>query len=336
MLYLHGMGHFHPPNVLDNAFLESLDIGVDSTWIDERVGIRQRRTTLSLEYIKTTRNKTPAAAIEASTISSTQMACKAAEMALVRSCISKDQVGLVIAGGCTPEMLIPSEACRIAALLEMDVVAFDVNSACTSFMVQLKIIDDLKPETLPEFILVVCAEAFTRAVDYSDRKTAVLFGDGAAAAIVSTTHRSGNTLQPTALATKPSHCDLIRVPSGGHFWQEGHAVQKFAVRQTADVLAGIRNRNAGDSHEHQLFVGHQANLRMLETICRIASIPAPSHLSNVAWFGNCGAAGAPTVLSQNWQSIQSCVTNVVVVGAGLSWGGFQIRPIFANESESAS
>ncbi len=123
---------------------------------------------MSLEYIKTTKNKTPAAAIEASTISSTQMACKAAEMALVRSCISKDQVGLIIAGGCTPEMLIPSEACRIAALLEMNVLAFDVNAACTSFMVQLKIIDDLKPESLPEFILVVCVEAIPNGAGLSD------------------------------------------------------------------------------------------------------------------------------------------------------------------------
>src|SRR5688572_9959055 len=111
MLYLHGLGHFHPENVIDNAFLESLDIGTNDEWILERVGIAERRTVLPLDYIRQTRNADPRAAHEASLYSNAQTAARAAELALERAGLQASEIGMVIAGGCSAQYLIPAEAC---------------------------------------------------------------------------------------------------------------------------------------------------------------------------------------------------------------------------------
>src|SRR5262249_45607488 len=179
VLYLHSVGHAHPPTVIDNAFLTSLDIGVEPDWVEERVGIVERRTTMSLDYIRATRNVDTRAAVEGSTTSTTAMAREASEFALRRAGLEARAVGMVISGGCCPEMLIPAEASRIAAAVGIDATAFDVSAACASFVGHIHFLSQMRPEVLPDFILVASVEAFTRTIDYSDRRTAVLFGDAA-------------------------------------------------------------------------------------------------------------------------------------------------------------
>jgi len=117
------MGHFHPGNIIDNAFLEELDIGTNDAWILERVGIHTRRTVLPLEYIRKTKNQDPRQGQEAAEMDSRQTATAAADMALERAGISRNQIGLVIAGGCYPDMAIPSEAARIAGTMGIDAPA---------------------------------------------------------------------------------------------------------------------------------------------------------------------------------------------------------------------
>jgi 3-oxoacyl-[acyl-carrier-protein] synthase-3 len=324
LLYLHGLGHWHPPNIIDNNFLESLDIGVDPAWIDERVGICERRTLMDLDYIRKTKNLDTRMAPEASSGTSTEMAQEAASLALERSGLRPAQIGMVVAGGCTPTMLIPAEGCRVAAALGIDGIAFDINSACSTFIAQISLIDKIGP-ALPDFVMLVQTEVFTRFTDYSDRKTAVLFGDGAAVAIVSAKHWAPLALTATSFHTAAEGCDLITIPTSGHFRQDGHAVQKFAVRKTVDGIASLRAQQASGAGRN-LFVGHQANLRMLETVCRLANVPEAEHKSNVAMFGNCGAAGGPTVLSQLWDELPDSSTSVVLVGSGLAWGGLQVIP----------
>ena len=109
-LNLLGMGHFHPGNEITNRFLEDLDIGTTDEWILERTGIRSRRTTLPLDYIRETRNRDPRAAIEAAEISNAEMGARAARMALERSGVDVSDVGLVIGGGCAPDTVTPAEA----------------------------------------------------------------------------------------------------------------------------------------------------------------------------------------------------------------------------------
>jgi 3-oxoacyl-[acyl-carrier-protein] synthase-3 len=330
LLYLHSVGHFHPENVIDNAFLCSLDIGVDPGWVEERVGILERRTTLSLDYIRQTRNLDARAAADGATTSTTEMARQAAELALQRASLEPSAIQMVIAGGCCPEMLIPAEASRVAAILGIEPVAFDVSAACASFVAQVHFVSQMRPESLPDYVLLVSVEAFTHTVNYSDRQTAVLFGDGATAAILSPRITSRTRILSSSFRTDPSGQDQITIRAGGHFAQDGHRVQMFAIRKTVETVAQIDSSHSKDNgangaaQPEEYFIGHQANLRMLEAVCRRLNLPPQNHLSNVQRFGNCGAAGAPSVLSQNWDRLGPCAINMAVVGSGLSWGGLRI------------
>ena len=324
MLFLHGIGHFHPETVIDNAFFESLDIGTSNEWILERVGIRERRTVLPLDYIRETRNADPRAAHEASTYSNPETGARAAALALERAGLAPSDIGMVIAGGCSPQYLIPAESCLIAAELGIEAPAIDVNSACSSFIAHLAFLGDMRPERRPEFTLMVNVENTTRTVDYRDRSSAVLWGDGSAAAVVSHRTPARARLDATTFTSDPSGWDKVVIPAGGFFAQSGSAVQSFAIRKTAstarELLAGV------DDAESAWFVGHQANLLMLRSAAERAGVDLARHLHNVESFGNQGAAGAPAVLSQSWERFGAGdLVAVVTVGSGLSWGGALIR-----------
>ncbi len=130
-LYLHGIGHYHPETEITNQFFEELDIGTNDEWIMERVGIRSRRTVLPLEYIRQTRNSDTRASNEAAVLTNAEAGAHAARMAVGRAGINMNDIGLVIAGGVAPDTVSPAESCNIANELELEVSAFDVNSACT-------------------------------------------------------------------------------------------------------------------------------------------------------------------------------------------------------------
>lgn len=332
MLQIHGVGHFHPENIIDNAFLESLDIGTTNEWIIERVGIRERRTVLSLDYIRETRNADPRAAYEASAYSNAQTAAHAARMALERAGLEPGDIGMVIAGGCSPQYLTPAESCTVAAELNIQAPAFDINSACSTFVAQLNFLGKMRPETLPDFILIVSAENNTRVVDYSDRATAVLWGDGSSAAVVSPRVPARAEVRRTTFISDPAGWDNVVIPTGGFFMQDGPAVQRFAIRKTAATAEELLAKRDADRDVEPWFIGHQANLAMLRSSATRAGVPEERHLYNVDCFGNCGAAGAPGVLSQNWERFAAGDRlALVVVGAGLSWGGALIT--FSEEVE---
>jgi 3-oxoacyl-[acyl-carrier-protein] synthase-3 len=322
-LSLISVGHFHPPTVMSNEFLTSLDIGVDTNWVLERVGIRERHTVLPLDYIRDTRNQDPRATAEASTFSDAQTGAKAAAHALSRAGLTPKDIGMVISGGCSPQLSIPAQACLTAAELEIECPAFDVNSACSSFAAQLHLLSSMRPETLPDYILVVNVENTTRTVNYNDRRTAVLWGDCTSAAIVSPRAPGRATIQASVLHSDPSGWKHVMIPAGGHFQQDGQAVQGFAIRKT---LATLSELAASLPRESQTaFIGHQANALMLDGVCRRAEIPPERHFFNVDRFGNCGAAGAPSVLSEKWEQIKNGYLSLVVVGSGLTWGGLLLH-----------
>ena len=324
-LYLHGLGHFHPDNEITNAFLEELDIGTNEAWILERVGIRTRRSVLPLDYIRTTRNADVRATGEVATYTHAQMGERAARMALARAGLDVSDIGMVICGSSAPDTLSPADACNVAQRLGLEVPAFDISSACTSFFVPMHLLSMMTPERLPKFILVLACESLTRTCDYNDRATAVLWGDGAAAAIVSLTEPGRASISGTSLESSPAGNEKVVVPRYGYFHQDGQAVQKFAVKRTAEVLRRLRNEHATPERRFG-FVGHQANLRMLESVCKLCSIPGDRHFSNVEQFGNTAAAGSLSVLSMNWERWGTDEdVGVVGVGAGLTWAGYLLR-----------
>ena len=324
MFYLHGLGHFHPENVIDNAFLESLDIGTSDEWIMERVGIRTRRTTLSLDYVRQTHNRDPRGALEASQYTNAQMAAPAARMALARAGIQASDIGLVLAGGCSAPWSLPAEACICAAELGIETQAIDMNSGCSSFATILHFVNAFRPEAMPDYILVLNPEGNTRVMSYDDRNTAVLFGDGATAAVVSNRIPSRVRIDYSTLSSNPKGWDNATVRAGGFFHQEGKAVQTFAIRKTVATFRELREH--ARQPDRMYFIGHQANLLMLQSACRMAPVADELHLHNVADFGNCSSAGAPSILSQHWDRFQDGdEIGMAVVGAGLTWSGVVIR-----------
>jgi 3-oxoacyl-[acyl-carrier-protein] synthase-3 len=326
MIYVHGIGHFHPENVITNQFLEDLDIGTTVDWIMERVGIETRRTILPLEYIRDTKNADPRATDKVRLYSNARMAASAAKMAIARAGIKVEDIGMVISGSSLPEYLTPAEAATIAGELGIDVPCFDINSACATYGVQMYNLDSMKPEKLPPYVLVTNIECPTASTNYADRASAVLFGDASAATVISTTVPSSKTYTNCQMDSKPTMWEKARVPRWGYFSQDGGAVQGFAIRKTTDGLRSLRALVPDVDEKNFFFVGHQANLGVLRTACERTGISEDRHWYNVHLFGNTGSASAESVLSQHWDELTSGrVVALAFVGGGLTWTQMLLR-----------
>ena len=320
MLYLHGLGHYYPENVITNRFLEDLDIGTTEEWILERVGIRTRRTSMPLDYIRDTKNCDMRTALEVSMMNNTKTGGAAARMAIARAGIKADDIGLVISGSSAPDTLTPAEAATIAAELGIDAPCFDLNSACTSFGMQIHFLSMMRAEALPPFILLVNPENLTRSVNYADRSVAVLFGDGSSAAVLSATVPSKMGFTACHCETKASACQKVTITRTGYFQQDGSAVQGFAIRKSTESIRILQAAFPANNVHRFIFVGHQANLGMLRTVCERTGIAPENHWQNVVDFGNTGCSGAPAVLSQHWGQFQpGDHVALALVGGGLTW-----------------
>lgn len=326
MLWIHGFGHFHPEVEITNRFLEELEIGTTEQWIMDRVGIHSRRTVLPLDYIRATYNHDPRAGLEAALYDNAETGRRAAEMAIERAGLTLADIGLVIAGSCAPDTVSPAEACNVACALGLEVPAYDINSACSTFSAQLYTLSMMRPDALPPFVLVVVPENTTRCVDFRDRKSAVLWGDGSAAVVVSTQHPGRFAVLGNTLASSPAGHRKVFIPRIGHFAQEGPAVQKFAITRSVQCVRALQAEFSDVSRERFNFVGHQANRLMLESVCRSCEIAPEQHHFNVNEFGNTGAAGAPSVISARWHQWQpGDYIAVVGVGSGLTWSSYMLR-----------
>jgi len=280
---------------------------------------------LDLDYIRNTRNSDPRAAGEASCYTNAQTGARAAKQAIQRAGITSADIGMVISGGCSPQWSIPAEACIVASELDIEAPCFDVASACSTFAAHLHLLAQAAAGNLPDYVLIVQPENNTRTIDYNDRRAAVLWGDATTAAVVSSRHPARAQVGYTTLHSDPQGWNKVRIPCGGHFEQEGRAVQGFAIRKGSATFDELAQHCEG-TRSRLLFVGHQANLLVLEGICRRTGIESRQHLHNVEKYGNCAAAGAPSVLSQHWDSFDvGTEIATVVVGSGLTWGGALIK-----------
>jgi 3-oxoacyl-[acyl-carrier-protein] synthase-3 len=315
-IYVHGIGHFHPPNLIDSAFLEALDIGTTAKWIDEKLGIAERRTVLDLDYIRTTRNADFRAADEASAYTNADTAEIAAAMAFKRAGLSPRDIGVVISGSSTPRHLVPPEACILADRFGLEVPAMDINGACNSFLTQASMLAAMGENAPADFYLIVQAENMTRHVSYNDRATAAIMGDCTTVVIVSTRVPAKMQVRDISLGCASSLWREAVIPVATHFYQNGREVKKFAVSK---MLESVESQPDRDSMH---FVFHQANYRLLQEVVGLAKIPEERHFCNVNRFGNCASAGSTSVLSQNWDLFHSqpMRINLAVIGGGLSWG----------------
>lgn len=327
MLSILGMGSANPENVIDNAFIENLDIGTNEQWILEKIGIQKRRTTLPLEYIRTTRNVDPREAPKVATHSTTDLAVAASQQALVRAGIPASKIGLVLCNSCTPEQIAPAESQRISAALGTDAKSYDLISACPAFALHMDYLSRFEESYLPDYILCISAAVLTQNVNYNDRSDSAIWGDGAAAWIVSPRAHGKLKVLDTYFMADPTRCEAVVVDTFGHFHQDGRAVRDFSVRQTVRLIKRLEEL-FGLNWEKDIFIGHQANRTMLSQITNNRRIPEENHWFNVTDIGNQAGAGAPATLAQHWDEIQSGQKiAIAVVGAGLSWGSVLLEAL---------
>jgi len=280
---------------------------------------------LPLDYIRETRNADPRMAVEAMLYDNAETGRRAGEMALARAGIDKKDIGMVISGSSAPDMVTPADACTIANALEIEAPCFDVNSACTSFHVALQLLSMMDPEKVPDYVLSVVPEGVTRAVDYTDRTAAVLWGDGTSAAVISTRVPGRAEILGNTLVSSPAGHGKVIIPRQGHFAQEGRTVQMFAIKKTARMYQDLRERFQTEGRRLH-FVGHQANLLMLQKVCELCEVPEDRHHCNVEDYGNTAGAGSPGVISMRWDDwTDTDDVAVAGVGAGLTWSSFLLR-----------
>ncbi|HZM29627.1 MAG TPA: beta-ketoacyl-ACP synthase 3 [Acidimicrobiales bacterium] len=291
-------------------------------WIVERSGIRERRWAGPGE-------------------TTGPLAIAAARRALARARIAPADVDVVVVATCTPETPMPSTAALVASELGVGAGAFDVNAACAGFVYTLTTASSLLQAGVAHTALVIGADTITSILDKSDRSTAVLFGDGAAALVLT----GGPALEPGApglvasdLVNDPAGFDLLGVPAGGallpataetvaagqHFLRmDGREVFRRAVRAVEASITRTLARAGVTADDVALFVPHQANARIVEAVLSRTGIPAARTSSTVDRYGNTSAASIPLALAEAAEAATVASGELVLLcgfGAGLTVG----------------
>ncbi|MDQ3230905.1 MAG: ketoacyl-ACP synthase III [Pseudobdellovibrionaceae bacterium] len=332
-VYIHALGHYHPDTVVDNSFFEELDIGSESSWVVERTGIEARRSVLQLDDIRALRRgeKTLNQLRDEGRVMSIATMSEPA-WALLRSRypeLKPAAIDALICGTSIPDFDIPANASTIANRLGLSCLTFDANSACSSFVLNLHLARSLILSGAHNKIAVFNPERYSLRMDFTDRNSCILFGDGCSAAIISGVAKPGALkLIDTIIVSDPSGYDLVKIPDGECFSQNGKAVQKFAISKTLETTHSLLERNRLTPKDITYFTGHQANLRMVTSAAERLGFSEDKHLHNVAGLGNQGAAGAPSVLSMHWDRFKPGDLMVLaVVGSGLTWGSALLQKI---------
>lgn len=318
-----GMGHSLPDRILTNQELEQM-VDTSSEWIVERTGIMERR-------------------IADKGTATSDYCYQAAKMALKRADTEPEELDLIILGTATPDMLFPSTACIVQDRLgAYNAAAFDVEAGCTGFVYALVIAEKflLSPEC--KKVLVIGADLCSRITDYSDRNTCVLFGDGAGAAVVGKGSKGAGILSshlgadgaggkhlyvPAGGSALPS--DIDSVEQGLHFMKmDGNEIFRFATRIVVRVSEKLLTEGARAYQDIDLFIPHQANLRIIKTAMKRMRIPEEKTLINLDKFGNMSAACIPVGLSmaeEEGRLKNGDLVLMVAFGAGLTYGGILLE-----------
>ena len=238
---------------------------------------------------------------------------------------------LVISGSSIPDYDIPANACIICESLGIDAMAFDANSACSSFVTNLLLASSLIKAKQYRNAAIFNIERYSTRLDFSDRSSSILFGDGATSTIIETIDDDspkGIEIIDLMMESDPRGASYVTIPVDEPFRQNGSVVQKFAISKTVEASSKILLKNQLTAKDVDYFIGHQANLRMLQSAVARLDISQTKHLYNVDQHGNQGAAGAPSVISAHWNRFKSGdMILIAVVGSGLTWGAALLRKI---------
>ena len=323
-VHIVGTGSYLPEKRLSNQWLADT-LGVTTDWIFNRTGILERRV-VSREQ------------------ATSDLAVNAAEKALLSSGIPAAKIDLIIVATSTPDTLIPSTACRVQqALGASSAGAFDIGAACSGFIYGLATANGYIQCGLASNFLLIAAETRTRFVNYHDLNTAVLYGDGAWAVVVSQTDKLDTGFIQLTIGADGKGKDTISIPAGGsllpashetvdkclHFIHiEGRSVATSAVRCLTKLIEDSFNQAGITIDEIDLIIPHQMNLRLIEAVAKRSKIPIEKFYINIERCGNTSAASVPIALDEALKQGRICSGSLIMLvafGAGFTWGSVLIR-----------
>ena len=311
-----GTGSYLPARVLTNADLEG-SVETSDEWIFSRTGIRERHIAAENEF-------------------ASDLALHASRRAMQAAGITPGDLNLIIVATTTPDMVFPSTACILQAKLgAKNCPAFDVQAVCSGFVYALTTADHFMRSGQYRNILVVGAEVYSRILDWDDRTTCVLFGDGAGAVVLQRSDRPG--ILSSHLHADGSHAHILSVPgsvSGGKvsgrplLQMEGNAVFKFAVRVLGEVAEEALAANKISKSDIDWLIPHQANIRIIQATAKKLGLPMEKVITTVDRHANTSAASIPLALDVAVRDgrIQAG-HNVLLegVGGGFTWGAVLVR-----------
>lgn len=315
-----GWGHYLPQNVVTNDDLAKI-VDTNDEWISTRTGIKQRHIS---------KGETTA-----------QMSAHAAEMALKQAGLSVQDLDLIVVGTVTPDNTTPSTATKIANILgaRAGMPAFDLSAACSGFVYALTMADNMIRLGQIKTALVIGAETLSKIVDWTDRNTCVLFGDGAGAVVVKACEGEGTSSDTGVLSSKiyadGSQYEHLCSTGGvstdakaGFVTMDGKEVFKSAVGCLSEAAEAVMSAAGVSAEDINWLLPHQANIRIIDSVGHKLNIPAEKVVVTVDHHGNTSAASIPLALSESLQSGKFKKGDLVVLtamGAGFTWGGILVR-----------
>jgi 3-oxoacyl-[acyl-carrier-protein] synthase III len=318
-----GWGRYAPSQVLTNADLEKM-VDTSDEWIQSRTGIRERRVAAAHE-------------------TTASMAAVAGLRAIRTAGIEPDDIDLILLATLTPDYWMPSTAALVKeAIGNTRATAFDVMAACSGFVYGFATAQAYIQAGLAKHVLVIGAELLTRFLDYTDRSTCILFGDGAGAVVLSASNEPGGALG-IEMTTEPRGAYMIWLPAGGskappsagtiargeHFVRmEGRETYRFATKTMATTALESIRRSGLEPADVDLFIPHQANVRIIEAVAKGLDLPMDKMFINLDKYGNTSAASVPIALAEAVNEGRVAVgdnVTIVAFGAGFTSGAVTIE-----------
>ncbi len=318
-----GTGSYLPERVLSNAEMSTI-VDTSDEWITSRTGIRERR-------------------IAAADERTSDLAAKAALAAIANAGITAEEIDLIIVATVTPDMFFPSTACFVQTKIgATNAACFDMSAACSGFLYAIEVAQQFITSHTYDTILVIGAEKLSSIINWTDRNTCVLFGDGAGAAILR--HRAqGHGVIATRMGSNGALADILQIPGGGSAFpttaenaheqlatirMNGRETYKHAVTAMVDASHQVLEDAGLTSKDLACIIPHQANLRIIEAIADRLKVPLDRFMVNLDRFGNTSAAAVAIALDEANRSGRMKVGEyvlLVVFGGGLTWASSVVQ-----------